>query len=127
IVEEIDARRAVAVERSVAAAGRGLRREQPVRLDVEPVPLRDVADAGHMAGVVHPLQPLVAGPSGPDARLCRPLHRAIEVESPGIAVRVEVQRAERNLDLERPALFGASRTGVPDAVPLAVLSVDAEV
>ena len=61
-----------------------------------------------MPGVRHPAQPLVARPSRPDALLVLAPDGALKVDAPGVAVRIEVQRAERNLDLDRPADLAAA-------------------
>src|SRR5688572_27569749 len=126
-VEEIDSRAGVARDCGAAAPRRCLRREDPVRLDVEAVALRHVADAGHQASVAHPAQPLVARPSHPEALLVLAPDRALKVDAPGVAVRVEVQRAERNLDLECPADLAALMPRIPDPIPLAIVAVDAQV
>ena len=67
--------------------------------------LRHFVDTGYQARVGHALQTLVARPAAPDAHLVLALDRALEVDAPGIAVRVEVVRPERELDFERPSRF----------------------
>ena len=126
VVEEVNAGVTVAIERTLAAAGRGLRSEEAVGLDVEAEPLRDVADAGDVPGVGHAPQALVARPPHPDRVFVLAPHRALEVHAPGVAVGVEVQRAERDFDFERPPDVAAPGAGVPDAVPLAIVADRAE-
>ena len=44
-------------------------------------------------------------------------HRTLEIDSPRIAARIEVERAERDLDLGGPAAIVARDADVPDSVP----------
>src|SRR5207253_9180877 len=69
---------------------------------------------------------LVARPSRADAVLVSARQRARDVDAPRVAVGIEVQRAKRDLHLEAPRRGAAMHVQVPDAVPLAVLTVDAE-
>ena len=124
IVEEVEPRARVEVRGRAASAGRCLGCEEAVRLDVETAALRDVADAGHQAGVVHALKPLVARPAIPDRLLVLAPDRPLEVDAPGVVVRIEIERPEWNLDLQRPADLAPSGTRVPDTIPLPVLAVD---
>ncbi len=122
VVEKIDAGVGVPIEASPAQPRRLRRADQAIRLDVEAAPLRHVLDAGDMTGVRHPLQPLIAGPAHPDTHLVLAMKGALDIEAPRVAVRIEVERAEGKLNLERPADLTAPRPGRPDAVPGAVLA-----
>jgi hypothetical protein len=125
VVEEVNTCLAGS-RRSFVARGRILRAAEDVRLDVEPVSLGDVGEAGHASGVGHPVEALVTRPARPDAVFVSARERARDVDAPRVAVRVEVERAERDLNLEAPRVFAAMHAEVPDAVPLAILAVDAE-
>ncbi len=127
VVEEVDSHVAVAIERSgVPSRDRTARRclggYEPVRLDVDAESLADVADSGDVAGIRHALQALVARPAHPDARFVLALNRPFEVHPPRIALGVEVDGAERELDLDRPADLTAVHADRPDPVPRPVLA-----
>src|SRR6185436_9802956 len=77
-------------------------------------------------GIGHPSQPLIAHPSHPDAVFVLATDGALEVHAPGVAVGIEVDGAERNLDLDRPADLAAADASIPYAVPCAIVAVDAE-
>ena len=79
-----------------------------------------------MAGVGHAPESLVARPAHPDAVLVLAAHGALEVDPPHLAVGIEIQSAERNLDLDRPADAAVPDARVPDAVPGAVVAVRVE-
>src|SRR5688572_30669898 len=98
VVEEIDAGARIALHGLTAATGRGLRYERPIGLDVETVPLSYLPDAADEPGVRHPLEPLVPRPATPDTVFVFSLDRALEVDAPGVAVRVEVEGPERKCD-----------------------------
>src|SRR3954469_17387975 len=83
--------------------------------------LADILNPGDQPCIGHPAQPLVSGPSHPDAVLVLPAHRPLEVDAPRVAARVEVEGSKRYLDFDRPPDRAAVYTRVPDAVPLAVV------
>src|SRR5262245_21473690 len=84
------------------------------------------ADAGEEPGVAHAAQPLVPRPSHPDALFVPRADGALKVDAPPLAGGIEVERAERNRDLEGPSDLAAGGARVPDAVPFPVLAVDPE-
>ena len=85
-----------------------------------PQSLIEIPEADEPPRVRQPVQTLVASPPRPEAVLVLAAHRPLEVDAPGVRVRIEVERAERNFDFERPADAAVPDLGVPDAVPLPV-------
>ena len=81
------------------------------------MPLTDLGDAEQQARVRHPAEPLITLVPGPEVLLVLPANRALEINSPGAAIRIEVQRAERDFELDGPAVLTHLDPGVPDPVP----------
>jgi hypothetical protein len=125
VVEDIGADVHVVDRARAAAARRRVRSAQQVRLEVEPSRLGDVVEANQQTCVRQPVQPLVAQPAAPEALLVLAPHRALEVDPPRLGIRIEVERAEGDLDLERPAGGAAQRLARPDPVPLPVVEIRA--
>src|SRR5207244_4385622 len=78
------------------------------------------------ARVGHAIESLVSRPSHPDAVLVLAADRALEVDAPRVDVRIEVERAERDFDLDGPADLAVVDPRIPDAIPRAVHAVDAK-
>ncbi len=122
-VEEIAADLRVVRDPRITSSRERLRGPYQVWLHVEAMPLGHVSNAGHQTGIAHPVQPLVSWPAHPDVLFVLAGNRAAEVEAPRVAIRVEIQRPERNFDLECPPNLAAGRSGVPDPVPLPVVCI----
>ena len=125
VVEDVHARFGIFRDAGIAAARRRLAGGERVGFHVEPVSLADVSNSGHEPGVRHSPQSLVARPPHPDAVLVLATNRALEVDAPLVAVRIEVQRAKGDFNLDRPPEGVAIHARIPDAVPLPVVDAAA--
>jgi hypothetical protein len=62
----------------------------------------------------------------PQRRWSSPAYGSLKVDPPRVAVRIEVERTERDDDLQRPPDLAAQHPRVPDPVPFPVFAVDPE-
>ena len=84
---------------------------------LESYPLRHSLEAGEPPCVYGLAEALVAPIPAPEDLLVFAADRALEVDPPAVRGRVEVQRAEGNLDLQRPPVRTDVRLNLPDSVP----------
>ena len=117
VVEDVEAGIRVTGRRRQTRAGLVAHRRDAVGLQLQPDTAIDGTKPGEASGVGHAQQAFRALPAGPQALFVLAAHRALEVDAPGVGAGIQVQGAERDLDLGHPALLGAAHAGDPDAVP----------
>src|SRR6185503_3519540 len=85
--------------------------------DIQPDALIDVRDPDNQSGIRHRLEVLVASVSVPDAFFVFASNGSLKIDAPRLAIRIEIQGAERHLDFSNPSLVVSADTGGPDAIP----------
>ena len=113
LVEDVERRLRIGVigaRREVAALDGRQRRH-----DVEAQPLPQVRDPRELARDRRALRPVSRDPTH---RLVVARDSAVEVEAPGVGVRIERDRLERDPRLGDPAVVALRCARLPDAVPL---------
>src|SRR5262249_8873854 len=96
-------------------------RPYDIWFDIESVALRDFADSLDTAGRYKVEETLIPSPSGPENLFVLSSDGALKVGTPCLRLRIEIQRAEGDIDFRCPAAFVPSNTNDPDAIPRAIL------
>src|SRR5688572_11435755 len=78
-------------------------------------------DACDAARIAQTEETLIPGPSRPKAFFILAADRTLKIGAPRFRLRIEIQRAKRDVDFSRPALIVLSNANCPDAVPCTVL------